>query len=67
MEDLIQAKRIVMSRLCAGRDALKATNNSPEAHAALDKTHSFIEEYIEALFSPHFPDVKIPLFPTKVR
>lgn len=67
MEDLIQAKQIIMSKLCAGRDALKAMNGSPEAHAVLDKTHSFVEEYIEALLSPHFPDIKIPLFPTKVR
>ena len=48
-------------------EKLKAMNQQLEVQSAIEKTQEFVEEYITALYSPHFPDVKIPLFPSKTR
>ena len=48
-------------------EKLKAMNQQLEVQSVIEKTQEFVEEYIAALYSPHFPDVKIPLFPSKTR
>jgi hypothetical protein len=43
------------------RNQLQQDNPNPLAVNAISKTHDFVVEYIEALYSPHFPNNKIPL------